>query len=47
MNGLKGPLEDEWEEKVGAFASRIALGVAEGPREAATGVCHAQPARIY
>ena len=31
VNGLKGPLEDEWEEKVGAFASRIALGIAERP----------------
>ena len=35
VTGLKGPLEDGWEEKVGAFASRIALGVAEVPREAA------------
>jgi hypothetical protein len=25
VNGLKGPLEDGWQDKVGAFASRIAL----------------------
>jgi menaquinone-dependent protoporphyrinogen IX oxidase len=34
VNGLKGPLEDEWEAKVAAFANRIALAVAgqpEGP----------------
>jgi len=37
VGGLKGPLEDAWEDKVGAFASRIALGVADVPRDAATG----------
>jgi hypothetical protein len=37
VTGLKGPLEDGWEDKVGAFASRIALGVADDPRDAATG----------
>jgi hypothetical protein len=35
VSGLKGPLEDGWEEKVGAFASEIALRVAERLREAA------------
>jgi hypothetical protein len=30
--GLKGPLEDGWEDKVGAFASEIALQVAEPQR---------------
>ena len=29
VNGLKGPLEDGWEDKVGAFASRIAPSTAE------------------
>ena len=33
VTGLKGPLEDGWEDKVGAFANRIALGVAERPEE--------------
>ena len=37
VSGLKGPLEDGWEDKVGAFASEIALAVAKGPREAAAG----------
>ena len=36
VNGLKGPLEDGWEGKIAAIASEIALGAAEGPREAAT-----------
>ena len=31
VTGLKGPLEDGWEEKVGVFVSRIAQGVAERP----------------
>jgi menaquinone-dependent protoporphyrinogen IX oxidase len=34
VNGLKGPLEDGWEEKVSAFASRIVLSIAEVPRAA-------------
>src|SRR5215208_2659295 len=37
VGGLKGPLEDGWEDKVGGFASRIGLDVAELPRKAATG----------
>jgi menaquinone-dependent protoporphyrinogen IX oxidase len=36
VTGLKGPLEDRWEEKVGAFASQIALAVAERPQDAST-----------
>ena len=35
VGGLNGPLEDGWEDKVGAFASEIALAVAKDPREAA------------
>ena len=37
VSGLKGPLEDGWEDKVGAFASEIAPRVAERLRETATG----------
>jgi hypothetical protein len=37
VSGLKGPLEDGWEDKVGALASEIAPRAAEGLREAATG----------
>ena len=29
VNGLKGPLEDGWEEKVSDFAGRIAVSIAE------------------
>ena len=36
VNGLKGPLEDGWEGKIAAFASKIAMGVVEGPREVAS-----------
>jgi hypothetical protein len=37
VTGLKGPLEVGWEDKVGAFASEIALRVAERLRETANG----------
>jgi menaquinone-dependent protoporphyrinogen IX oxidase len=37
VGGLKGPLEDGWEDKVDVFASRIAMDVAAVPRKAATG----------
>jgi len=37
VGGLKGPLEDGWEDKVGVFASQIALDATEVPRKAATG----------
>ena len=35
VNGLKGPLEDEWEAKVAAFASRIAQQPGASPGEPA------------
>ncbi len=31
VTGLKGPLEDGWEEKVSVFVRRIGQGVADGP----------------
>ena len=47
VTGLKGPLEDGWEDKVSAFASEIALTVAKGPGEAAVDSTTLHPARIY
>jgi hypothetical protein len=43
VTGLRGPLEDGWEDKVGAFASEIAPRL----REAAAGSTTLHPARIY
>jgi hypothetical protein len=47
VTGLKGPLEDGWEDRVGAFAGRVALCIAEIPREAAAGSPTPHPARTY
>jgi menaquinone-dependent protoporphyrinogen IX oxidase len=47
VTGLKGPLEDAWEDKVGAFASRFAPSIAEIPRETAAGSPTPDPAQTY